>query len=459
MTSLTFFGGVNEIGGNKILLEDKDTRVFLDFGMSFGKNGAYFDKFMKPRSTQGIKDYIEMGLVPNLEGLYRDDLMEMNHSKLVAPDIDAVLLTHAHADHANYISFLHEKIPIHMGETCHHILDALREKSVKSIDNEILSYKPKNEKKADEVERKIHTFRTGKKFKVGSIDVEPLHVDHSIPGAYGFILYTSSGPIVYTGDVRLHGTKPEMTEEFIAAAKKAKPVAMITEGTRVNDLDSDESEQKVYETCSAKISTAKNLIIADFSIKDIDRLKTFYNIAKETRRKFVFNVNDMPILKYLTGDPNLGVPNPRDEHISIFIPKKGVYRNYEKEYLDHPNVITTEDIAKNQDKYLCAFAFWDFGSLIDIKPTNSLYIRSSSEPYNEEMEIDEQRVNNWIRHFGFERFHSHCSGHAKGSDLLDLVRKINAKTLFPVHTEHPEMFKKVSENRILIDEGVKYKIN
>ena len=454
MTSLTFFGGVNEIGGNKILLEDKDTRVFLDFGMSFGKNGAYFDKFMKPRSTQGIKDYIEMGLVPNLEGLYRDDLMEMNHSKLVAPDIDAVLLTHAHADHANYISFLHEKIPIHMGETCHHILDALREKSVKSIDNEILSYKPKNEKKADEVERKIHTFRTGKKFKVGSIDVEPLHVDHSIPGAYGFILYTSSGPIVYTGDVRLHGTKPEMTEEFIAAAKKAKPVAMITEGTRVNDLDSDESEQKVYETCSAKISTAKNL-----SIKDIDRLKTFYNIAKETRRKFVFNVNDMPILKYLTGDPNLGVPNPRDEHISIFIPKKGVYRNYEKEYLDHPNVITTEDIAKNQDKYLCAFAFWDFGSLIDIKPTNSLYIRSSSEPYNEEMEIDEQRVNNWLRHFGFERFHSHCSGHAKGSDLLDLVRKINAKTLFPVHTEHPEMFKKVSENRILIDEGVKYKIN
>jgi len=26
MTSLTFYGGVNEIGGNKILLEDKDAR-------------------------------------------------------------------------------------------------------------------------------------------------------------------------------------------------------------------------------------------------------------------------------------------------------------------------------------------------------------------------------------------------------------------------------------------------
>jgi len=33
--NLTFFGGINEIGGNKVLLEDKSTRVFLDFGTSF----------------------------------------------------------------------------------------------------------------------------------------------------------------------------------------------------------------------------------------------------------------------------------------------------------------------------------------------------------------------------------------------------------------------------------------
>lgn len=32
MTSLTFYGSVNEIDGNKILLEDKDTKVFLYFG-------------------------------------------------------------------------------------------------------------------------------------------------------------------------------------------------------------------------------------------------------------------------------------------------------------------------------------------------------------------------------------------------------------------------------------------
>jgi predicted metal-dependent RNase len=34
--SITLCGGVDEIGGDKLLLKDKDTRVFFDFGMSFG---------------------------------------------------------------------------------------------------------------------------------------------------------------------------------------------------------------------------------------------------------------------------------------------------------------------------------------------------------------------------------------------------------------------------------------
>ncbi len=46
MTSLTFYGGVNEIGGNKILLEDKDTRVFLDFGKGFSRRAKFFEEYI-----------------------------------------------------------------------------------------------------------------------------------------------------------------------------------------------------------------------------------------------------------------------------------------------------------------------------------------------------------------------------------------------------------------------------
>ena len=46
MTSLIFYGGVNEIGGNKILLEDKDTKVFLDFGNGFGRRNKFFEEYL-----------------------------------------------------------------------------------------------------------------------------------------------------------------------------------------------------------------------------------------------------------------------------------------------------------------------------------------------------------------------------------------------------------------------------
>lgn len=77
VTSLAFYGGVGEIGGNKILLEDKDTKVFLDFGKSFSRRARYFEEYLGPRTSNGIVDFMEMGLVPDIPGAYRDDLMAM----------------------------------------------------------------------------------------------------------------------------------------------------------------------------------------------------------------------------------------------------------------------------------------------------------------------------------------------------------------------------------------------
>lgn len=123
---LTFYGGVDEVGGNKILLDDKGTRIFLDFGKGFSRRAKYFEEYLKPRPANGLLDFIEMGLVPDIQGIYRDDLLEMAGRKAEPPDVDAVLVSHAHADHVDYISFLHRDIPVHMGSTCHAILKAIR---------------------------------------------------------------------------------------------------------------------------------------------------------------------------------------------------------------------------------------------------------------------------------------------------------------------------------------------
>jgi predicted metal-dependent RNase len=62
---LTFYGGVDEIGGNKILLQDRGTKIFLDFGMSFALKKQYYSlPFLSPRSDKSLQ---ELGILRNLK--------------------------------------------------------------------------------------------------------------------------------------------------------------------------------------------------------------------------------------------------------------------------------------------------------------------------------------------------------------------------------------------------------
>ena len=80
---LTFHGGINEIGGNKILLEDRGTRLFLDFGKSYKEAGKYFEEFLQPRAYHGIHDFLSLGLIPQMEGIYRLDFYICSKRKII----------------------------------------------------------------------------------------------------------------------------------------------------------------------------------------------------------------------------------------------------------------------------------------------------------------------------------------------------------------------------------------
>ena len=471
MTSLTFYGGVKEIGGNKILLEDKGTKIFLDFGMSFGRRGKFFEEFLTPRTANGIGDFLTMNLIPDIKGIYREDLLKHFGRKSEKPEIAAVFLSHAHADHANYISFLHKDIPVYCGKTCKLILDAIDEQSQRNIESEVINFKERpifreNYGKPP-VERTFKTFRTGNKIKIDSMEIIPVHVDHSVPGSYGFIIYTSSGPIVYTGDLRLHGLHSDMTRDFIEIAKKARPIAMITEGTKINKEKTEESEQKVYITSKNEISKCKNFAIVDFNFKDVDRFKTFYNISKEVNRKLVISFKHVCFLEKYHLDRKLNVVDSRDENLMILKPKlatgtydDGDYSNYKyiKNRLDYPNIITAEEIKKRPEKYLLILNYWYLNTLIDLKPKGGLYVHSLSEPFNEEMEFSFKRMKNWLNYFNLRFFQSHCSGHASGSELKEIIKKIKPKVLYPIHTEHPGMFRRLNTKSVLIKEGKRYNL-
>ncbi len=73
MTSLTFHGEVNDIGGNKFLVKDKDTTLFMDFGMSFSQEEQFFSQFLNARGSNILTDMFELGILPKIKELYRQD--------------------------------------------------------------------------------------------------------------------------------------------------------------------------------------------------------------------------------------------------------------------------------------------------------------------------------------------------------------------------------------------------
>lgn len=116
---LTFYDGVDCIGGNKILLEDGNTAFLLDFGTNFKAEGTYFDEFLNPRPTFGFSDLLALGILPPLKGLYRPDLeypgiwdKYSGHQLFREVEVQGVLLSHAHYDHCGHFSYLREDVPV-----------------------------------------------------------------------------------------------------------------------------------------------------------------------------------------------------------------------------------------------------------------------------------------------------------------------------------------------------------
>ena len=131
---------------------------------------------------------------------------------------------------------------------------------------------------------------------------------------------------------------------------------------------------------------------------------------------------------------------------------------YIRERMKLSNLVTAEDIAKKPKEYMVVLNFWYFNTLVDLKPENGLYIHSLSEPFDEEMEMSYDRMMNWLKYFKVNFVQSHCSGHINGTDLRKMIKTIRPKTLFPIHTEHPNMFEKSSMDVRIVQEGKKYSL-
>ena len=525
MTKIRFFGGVGTIGGNCIVIEQDESRIMLDNGMCFSKEGEYYKDFLSARMGNDIRDYLDLDLIPKIGGIYGkeklideciDDIEPEGHyiyktdlesyesyyDREKKPYLEAILISHLHLDHVRNLIFMSPQIPVVCSQITLEFLKIISDLTSHDFLN--YSYSVRGElikgffptavkKNMERVRREFIIAEPTKEIKIGNFRIEGFPVDHSVPGGMAFKISTpDEKTIVYTGDLRFDGHEFErkLSEHFVKKTSTFPVDALITEGTRINKnkgLSEDGVFNRVLKFLNADNGLNKKMIFTSFPWKSISRFLTVLKIAKEVERTLVVHPKLAYVLHHFRDSDSLGIKNIiRDENIKIYQPRKksmlysnGDYVNekidisftknwekdsdiydllYIKEYGDDIHV-KAYDIHKNPSRYILHLEFYGLSQLIDIQPPeSSYYFNLKTEPFDEEGKIELKVLKNWMRRYKLNLISGiHASGHASGNEILDMISKINPKKIFPVHTEHPELFtmSNVETNLIL---GKEYKI-
>jgi ribonuclease J len=531
MVKITLYGGVSEVGGNKILVDHQGTRVMLDFGTRMGFASEFFSDFLDVRTNTEMKDKMTIGLLPKIPGIYRNELLRpgnleelenTNNDRIISPDsknfmvpglvtyedyfkkykrgyIDCIFLTHAHLDHTGDIGFIHQDIPLFCSKDTHKLVKAIDE--VTSFPSNALVMKgmnigltgtgatfpgtPKLDKSDIRI-RQVNPLDDGGSVTLGSIRATLHEVDHSVPGAASYVLECKADDrsvrILYTGDIRFHGNKGTTIDDYVQSVGDNIDILLL-EGTRIGSrlrLTEDEVREKITQ----EIKSTQGLVFVDFSWKDATRYETILTACRAAGRKFNINAR----LAYILD--KLGF-TPLPEDVKVFLKRKysctyspSDYSSSKYEYgfsveketwmndaSHYQNGITAEEIKSNPGKYVLMLSYYDLGQVFDLagadgKIPNSRFIRAQCEPFCDEMELDEERLINWLETFGIEYepgetpvpddctnpdceklreriARSHVSGHASQPELKEVIQKIKPKILIPVHTPHPELFQDI----------------
>jgi ribonuclease J len=515
MARITCYDGVGCIGGNKILLEDGDAKLWLDFGLDFGRMGTFYEEYLKPKNCAGLYEPVQMGLLPPIRDLYRSDLVCSLADPWSGIDtqtigkVDGILLSHAHLDHIGSLHYVRDDIPVYSSAMTLVISKATQDTGAGTPDDYCYTaaYEPtdngalttgRNYKNNPSRSRpcffvdeavtdglsKFWDFtpsslskygrphqpsKIGASSACGGLGIRRFPVDHSVYGACAWAVETDGGWVVYTGDLRCNGGRSDLTWKFAEEASKLKPSVLIMEGTRIESEDT-KTENDICGRALDEVKKAKGLVIADFGPRNIERLVSFLEVARQTGRKLILLPKDAYLLEKMalvTGDGS--VPSLDDKSILIYCKYEVSTLNWGKLIREkyHGKLVQPWQLAKNQDKAICCFSFFDVNELAYIRPApGSIWIYSSCEPFSEEMKIDFERLNAWLRQFGVallggakneEKSPFHVSGHACRSDLLKLVDMIGPQKLIPVHCEKPALYQEALKGEcevILPERGV-----
>lgn len=176
---LTFLGGVDEVGSLGIVLETAGRKVLLDYG---------FSPHDPPRYP------------------------------LEPPDLDALLLSHSHLDHAGMVAWVagHRHCPIFATPTTQYVTELLAFDSLKIADIEGWK-EPFSDADIETLQDTWQDVELGRGFEVGDLQVSPTSAGH-IPGSTMYLVEGEERTL-FTGDLNTIPTR---------LMRPARPVACDT---------------------------------------------------------------------------------------------------------------------------------------------------------------------------------------------------------------------------------------
>lgn len=455
---LTFCGGINEVGGNALLLEDHihNVKLFIDFGINIKSYNNHYEYLQFPKS---VEELIRLGLLPDeaeigFLNLYQRESVKIKYNPSNASSkLDAIIISHPHRDHFLALSFINRNIPVYAGEFTQKIISAYYKCTKRSIINNFEGIKWK-------------LFRTGDIIHINGLEIIPCHVDHSIPASYGFIIKTSAGNCVYTGDFRMHGPLSWMSYDFVKKIKEYKVNTLICEGTHVNQ-GHFESEKKVKRNLKQLFKQMPyDYALVKYDRLNWDRFRTYSVIAKMNDFNYIISEKDAYFYYLMNKDKiyeSMRHPNIlNDDHILIITNGDVRFKWQEtirtKLYKEGKGsrLLKTKDISNLNKKFLLYLTRLPIKLIEKLnKKFKGVFISSYLDPYTEEYVDDNHSISRKLMQLGIPSYQIHASGHIMPHDLYKFIINVNPTTLIPIHTEYPHFFESLLENseiKVLIPE-------
>ena len=372
--------------------------------------------------------------LPDVPGLFSDE-----------PNVDALLLSHAHGDHTGLLPWVKPGIPIYCSKGTSKMLMA---GAIFAGQTEI----PHEHQ---------HLLETEKTIQIGDIAVTGLSVDHSAFDSMALLIEADGKRLLYSGDLRMHGRKPGMARDLFKFIAKKPVDVLLMEGTNLRESSpangsGNSSEADLEATLCRAIKRWNHLVLASFSPQHFDRMISFYKATRDAGRILVLDVYGAFVWHLASGQcriPKLTARNGIRVFYNQSFQQTWKRKNRKKihdMFLDAR--IDLPAILAEPDRYTMLFRpsmlNLDFGGKL---PQHTMCLYSLWSGYLVKPEYQELKAA--LKKAEGELSECHTSGHIFAEDLVKFVKTVNPRLVVPVHTESAKKFRDLFQNALLLSDG------